>query len=175
MRWIAFFIVLYLLTVLQTTVAPFVAIHGVVPHLLIIFAVHYILSAKEIDAALACWCIGFAIDLTTLNFAGYSNVGVYSFSLGLIGFVAVRMRELTFRDSPVAQCLFTFAVLVSLGIMTGLHAAYVLGDGSAFWQQFTLAWWQAVYTGMMAPYGLWILNRLRAVLGVGVPSRMRVV
>lgn len=174
MRWIAFIIVLYLIAVAQSTVAPFAAIQGVVPNLMVIFAVHYILAARPIDAALACWCIGFAIDLTTMSFAGYSNVGVHSFCLGLIGFVAVRLRELTFRDSPFAQCLFAFGVMVAIAFLSGLHAAWVLGRWSVWWQVFTLGFWQAVYTGMLAPYGLWILNRMRGLLGVGVPSRVRV-
>jgi len=59
MRWIAFLILIYVATVFQTTVAPFIAIHGVRPDVLIIVAVYYALMAARYDAFIAAWMRSF--------------------------------------------------------------------------------------------------------------------
>jgi rod shape-determining protein MreD len=174
MRWIAFVILLYVVTVLQTTVAPFIAVHTIRPDLMVIMAVHYALLVRTSDALIACWCIGIAIDLTGISYAHYSNVGINALAIGLLTIFIVNIRELTFRDSVVTQLIFTFLVKLALALMVGMHMLFVLGDWGRFGEVLTTAIWAAVYTAVLSPYGHWILRQFRGVLGIGAPHRLRV-
>ncbi|MCG8408358.1 MAG: rod shape-determining protein MreD [Phycisphaerales bacterium] len=174
MRWIAFAILLYLVTVLQTTVAPFIALHTIRPDFMVILAVYYALLARQQDAPLACWCIGLAVDLTTISYTDYANVGVHAFSLGFIGLIVCKVRELTFRESALTQLIFSFLAKLILASLVGLHMLYVMGEWDRLGETVVTAVWGAVYTAVLAPYGHWILCRLRTVLGVGVPQRLPV-
>ncbi len=174
MHWIAFAILLYIVTVLQTTVAPFIAVHTIRPDLMVIVAVHYALLARAHDALIACWLAGLAIDLTGLSYQTHSNVGVHAFSLGLLALVIVNVRELTFRESAVTQLVLTFAAKLALAMLVGLHGLWAIGAWDRLDEIVSMAVWAAVYTAILAPYGHWILRRLRTVLGIGVTHHLRV-
>ena len=174
MRWIGFVILLYVVTVLQSTLAPFIAVHTIRPDIMVIVAVHYALLVRGYDAMLACWCIGLATDLAGLSYPSDSNVGVNAFSLGFIAIVIVKVRELTFRDSAVTQLVLTFLTKLTLALIVGVHMLYVLDEWHRFGEVATAAVWAAVYTALLAPYGHWMLRRFRGALGIGLPDRLRV-
>lgn len=174
MRWVAFALLVYLVTVLQSSVVPYFAVHTIRPDLMVILAVHYALAARTHDAVIACWIIGLAIDLTSLSYPGHANVGVHALSLGMIGWLIVKLRDLTFRESVVTQLLFTFAAKFALSILVGVHMLYVLGERDRFGEILTTAAYAAVYTAILGPYGHWILRRLRNLLGIGATHRLRV-
>jgi len=174
MHWIAFAILLYIATVLQTAGAPFLAVHTVVPDLMVIVAVHYALLARPHDGMIACWCTGLAIDLAGLSYTDHSNVGVHALSLGLIGFAIIKVRELTFRENALTQLAFAFIAKFTLTLLVGLHMLYVLDQWHRLREIATVGIWAAVYTGLLAPYVHWILRHFRAALGLGVTHRLRV-
>ncbi len=176
MHWIAFTILVYVVTVLQTTLAPFIAVHTIRPDLIVIVAVHYALLARNNDALIACWLIGLAIDLTGLSYShsGYANVGINAFCLGLLAMLIVKTRELTFRESALTQLAVTFLVKLSLGVLVGIHMLYALDQLDRLGDILTTSFWAAVYTAALAPYLNWALRRLRAPLGIGVTHRLRV-
>jgi rod shape-determining protein MreD len=174
LRWISFVILLVVVTALQKTVAPFIAVHTIRPDFMVIVAVHYALAARPYDALLACWCVGLAIDLTSLSYTGAPNVGLYAMSLGLIGFVIVKLRDLTFRESTMTQLFFTFATKLLLCLMAGAYMLYVTGVKGRFGDVFLTGIYGAVFTAVLAPYGHWALKGLRSVLGIGATHRLRV-
>ena len=174
MRWISFVILLVVVTAFQKTVAPFVAVHTIRPDLMVIVAVHYALAARPYDALLACWCVGLAIDLTSLSFTGSPNIGLYALSLGLIGFLIVKVRDLTFRQSTMTQLFFTFATKLLLSMMTGAYMLHAAGVKGRFGEVFLTGLYAAVFTAVLAPYGHWVLKRLRSVLGIGATHRLRI-
>ncbi len=55
MHWVAFGILLYCVTAVQSAVVPLVAVHTIKPDLMMIVAVYYALTARSRDALLACW------------------------------------------------------------------------------------------------------------------------
>jgi rod shape-determining protein MreD len=174
MRWIAFIILLLVVTVLQTSVMPFLAVHTIRPDLLVILAVYYALAARTHDALLACWIIGLAIDLTSLSFAGGANVGLHALSLGMIALVIVNLRDLTFRDSVATRLFFTFATKLAVSLLAGTYMGFVLQTVHPFRETLITAIYAAVYTAVLAPYGHWVLGRLRRPLGIGATHRLRV-
>lgn len=174
MRWIAFAILTYVVTVLQVAVVPFVAVHTIRPNLLVILAVHYALAARTHDALLACWIIGLVVDLTSLSYAEHANVGLHALSLGLIALVIVSLRDLTFRDSVVTQLFFTFAAKLALSVLAGAYMLYVVHAPDRFGEVVVTGAYATVYTAVLAPYGHWLLRKLRSLLGIGATHRLRV-
>lgn len=171
MRWIAFAIIVYIVAVLQTAVAPFLKLHGVWPDLMVISAVYFALVAKPVDARMACWVVGLTADLLTLSYDGYSNVGIRAVSFGLAAIVIVKVRDFFFRESVWSQLFFTFGAKLFVDVAVGLHMLYVLGQMDRFGAILTTAIYQAVYTAALAPYGHWLLRQLRGPLGVGTAPR----
>lgn len=171
MRWIAFAILLYCVAVVQTTVAPMLTLHGVWPDFLIIVAVYYALAAAPTDAMLACWVIGLVIDLTGSSYLRDGNVGVGALSLGLIALLLVKLRDLTFRDSVWTALFFTFLAKLMLSVLSGVHMIYLAKAQARLGDVIIVGFYSAVYTAVLAPYGHWLLRRLRGPLGVGVTYR----
>ncbi len=174
MHWIAFAILVYVVTLLQSSVVPFLAVHTIRPDLLVIVAVHYALAARSHDALLACWIIGLTIDLTSLSFGEHANVGQHALALGLIALIIVKIRGLTFRDSVVTQLVFTFATKLAMSVMVGAYMLYVLDAPDRFAEVLLTGTYAAVYTSVLAPYVQWFLRRLRSLLGIGTTHRLRV-
>lgn len=173
MRWIPFIILLYLAAVFQTTLAPVIEINSIRPDLLIILAVFYALTAPRYDALLACWCTGFLIDLTTVGYANHSNVGVYAVGLGIAGILIVGLRDYTIQDSPLTQMIYCLATKIFVtGIML-VHMVYIAKVEGVAMRFFAIGCWEAVYTGLLAPYAFWAFKRMRGTLGLGPARRLR--
>lgn len=173
MRWIAFAILLYLTTILQTSLAPFVDIQTIQPDFMLILAVHYALMAGRWDGPLACWFIGLTVDLTGLSYAEHSTLGVNAFAYGLIGLLIVRIREFTFRESPMTPLFIAFVAKSGLALFVGLHMLYALGAWPRWKEVIWIGLWSASYSAVLAPYVHWLLGRLRKPLGFELPRGLR--
>ncbi|MEK6645018.1 MAG: rod shape-determining protein MreD [Planctomycetota bacterium] len=173
MRWIAFSIVVYVVTVLQTAVVPFLGVHHTQPDLLIILAVYYALTARAQDALLAAWCIGLAADLTGLGFARHGGVGLHAFTLGLIAILIVNTRDFTFRDSVITRLVYTLLAAFLQSMIVGLHLYYTAANRPALIDVVQGSLYSAVFTALLAPYGHWVLGRMRHMLGLGTVGRVR--
>lgn len=176
MRWIPFAILVYMAAVLQTAVAPYLALHGVWPDFLVIVALYYVLAAKAVDAMLACWIVGLVIDLTGLSYPGAraANVGAHALALGLISVPLVRLRDYVFRESVWTQLTFTFTAMFALAALAGLHMLYTTGHLDRIGTVLTRGAYEAAYTAVLAPYGHWLLRLFRGPLGVGAAPRWSV-
>lgn len=174
MHWIAFGILLYLTTVLQTTVAPVLAVHGVRPDFLSIVAAYYALTARKEDSLVACWFIGLAADLTGLGYARHCGFGASSLAMGAIGIAVVTVRELTFRESVITQLTFSFVISFCFGLLTGLCLYISATNRPPAWDVVQSGFYGAVYTAVIAPYCQWGLRKMRNMLGLPVTRRVRV-
>jgi rod shape-determining protein MreD len=172
-RWINFTIVLVVLTAVQKTVVPFIAVHTIRPDLMVVFAVYCALTARTHDALLACWFVGLAIDLSSMSYGSAANVGLHACALGLIGIVIVQLRDLTFRESTATQLFFTFVAKILLAVLTGLHLIYVVRSGPTLRESMLCGFYSALYTLAVAPYGHWVFRRLRNLLGIGPTHRLK--
>jgi rod shape-determining protein MreD len=174
MRWIAFIILACLLIVLQTTVAPFIAVHSIRPDLMVLAAVYYALMARRRDALLACWCLGFAVDLNGLPLSAHSTVGVSALAYGLAGLLVVRLRELTFPEHVLTYVVIVTAWTFWTDLASGLHLMWRLEQPERFANFAVRAGYAALYSAVLAPYAHWLLRRLRNVLGLGAVRTVRV-
>ena len=172
MHWVRFSVILFLLTVLQSTVAPFVAVHTIRPDFMVIFAVYCALCARTHDALFACWIIGLLIDLAGLSYSDRANVGFHALALGLAGLVIVKTRNLTFREGMASHLFYTFLTTFLLTTVLGWHMLYGHGAWNRFGEYVMVALYTAAYTSILAPYGHWFLKQLRGILGIGPTHRM---
>jgi len=167
MNWVAFAVLVFLTTVLQTSVAPFVAVHTIRPDGMVILAVFFALYARNFDAMLACWIIGLVVDLASLSYWNHANVGLHALSLGLLGFVIVRTRGLTFREGVLSHLVYTFLTAWAMTFILGVHLLWGRPDWTGLGQRFAVAFYTAIYTAGVAPYGHWCLRQIRVLLGLG--------
>ncbi len=174
MRWIAFTILLYIVTVLQTAVVPYLGVHHTRPDLLVILAVYYALTARSQDALLAAWFIGLAADLTGLGLVRHGGIGLHAFTMGLIAILIVNTRDFTFRDSVVTRLVYTLLAAFAQSLLVGLHLYYTAANRPAMIDIVLGSLYSAVFTALLAPYGHWILGRIRTLLGLGAVGRVRV-
>ncbi len=174
MRWVSFAILIYIAVVLQAAAVPFISVNSIRPDLMVMIAVYYALSARTYDALIACWCIGLAIDLTSLSYQDAGNVGLHAFSLGLIALAIIGIRGFTFRDSPLTQLLCAFAAKFVLDFLVGLHMMFVTGSWNLVGEITTIGIYAAVYTAVLTPYAHWCLRRVRVLLGIGASHQLRV-
>lgn len=99
--WAAFAAGLY---VLQTSLLPLIAYHGVSPDLMLLLAVSFSFLRGARQGGLAGFLAGLMQDLSTGTF-----FGLHSFSLTLIGLFCGRFANRVFKEQ------FSLPVLASLG------------------------------------------------------------
>ena len=138
-----------------------------------IVAAFFALTARREDALIACWLIGFAIDLTGLGFSRHSGVGPSSLVMGIVCLGVVTVRDLTFRDSVVTQLAASFVISFGFAILTGMYLAFAAANRPATWDVVQSGLYGAVYTAVIAPYCQWVLRRMRNLLGLPVSRRVR--
>jgi len=168
MNWVGFAVLVFLATVLQTSVAPFLAVHTIRPDLMVIVAVFFGLYARPADAMLGCWIIGLVIDLCSLSHPGRANVGLHALTLGLLGLFMVKTRGVTFREGMISHLIYTFIVSFLLTMALGLYLVWDNPDWSGMGRRTAVAFYTAIYTAILAPYGHFALRRLRGLLGLNI-------
>jgi rod shape-determining protein MreD len=168
MNWVGFAVLVYLTTVVQTSVAPFLAVHSIRPDFLVIVAVFFGLYARAADAMLGCWIIGLLIDLSSLSHPVRANVGLHALTLGLLAVFMVKTRGVTFREGMVSHLIYTFVVCFLLTLAVRLHTTWDSPDWPALGRQSAVAFYTSVYTSLLAPYVHFALRRLRGLLGLHI-------
>lgn len=167
MNWVGFAVLVYLVTVIQTSVAPFLAVHSIRPDFMTIVAVFFGLYARPADAMLGCWIIGLLIDLCSLSHPVRANVGLHALVLGLLGLFMVKTRGVTFREGMVSHLIYTFVVCFLLTLAVRVHTTWD-GPDTALTRHMAVALYTAIYTALLAPYVHFVLRRLRSMLGLHI-------
>ncbi len=166
MRWITFFILLYLFAALQASHL------GAVPNrdpanwpcieYLPLLAVFYALYAAETSAPLCALICGVVYDLQTFEFVGISTVPLALVCLGV-----VKIRLSLFREHFISQALVSFLAVLAFGLLSAMThlATGSFASGSSFVSHFGSYAGNAVYSSFVAPGIFWILFHLQGILG----------
>lgn len=107
MRWISFFIILLVTTLLEAgNLLNLFAIGGwyIRPSILITLLVYYALSCQSQDAIICSFLIGFAADLTT------GLVGPHTLCFGFIGLLLNQSNQILIVQRAHHEALIVFAV-----------------------------------------------------------------
>jgi len=183
MRWVFFLILMWLLTLVQTSVVGVLGVDlfgagVIVPDLLGPLAVFVALYVRSVtDAMLAACALGFALDLTTAGTgASATVVGPMAITYALAARGLFRVREAFFRQRLGTRMLLTLLFcLVAHGLW--VTAQSLLAYGSTTWGEYARMLGQAAgisaYSALLAPLELWALCNSRNWLLAAPPSRSR--
>ncbi len=170
MRWLLLGILAYVMLVIQTTFfvpgALAVPVHGhwVRPDLVLVMGVFVALYFEPPRALVAGWCLGLGADLTAVG----GRLGLYAllFPAVLVGLAYVR-RVLN-RGWVLTQSVVTFATVLVVHGAWYVLVRYLAGAPAAPLRSVEEAALDAAYAGILAPYVIWVLLRLRGPLEVTV-------
>jgi rod shape-determining protein MreD len=166
MRWITFFILLYLAAALQESHL------GAIPHphsnawpaveYLPILAIFYALYASESAAPLAGLLCGLLYDFGNGDFLGTNAV-----PLALVAFLIVRVRLSIFREHFMSQMLITLFAILAFALFSIMVRSLVNAplQGHSVWTHMGTLAGNAIYSSLIAPLIFWALFRMPGLLG----------
>jgi len=172
MRWITFLILLLAMAALQD------AQLGGFPHgpkdvwpmveYLPLLAVFYALFAAETAALLAAAACGAMYDLVDGTYLGTNMI-----PLALVAWAILGIRLSIFREHAISQVIMTLVAVLAFAVLSALWRK-MLGaplQGLGIWPHVGRLAGNAVYTAVVAPAVMWVLFRLKGILGF--PGRRR--
>jgi len=177
MRWPTYFILAYLAVGLQIGLAPFVAYHGAKPNLVLLAVIFIAINAPRNAALLGCFFLGFAQDLITQQ-----QPGLYAFSYGLVALFVVSTQQVVYKGHPLTHFtlamvagVMTTAVLLVHGLVHPATPRVKSGELilPAIRLSPTLLLEGVLYTAVLAPFVLMVLQRGRKLFGFQTVRRNR--
>jgi rod shape-determining protein MreD len=169
MRWIIFFILLYLAAMLHMShLAAFPAgptADGHFPEILYLpmLAIFYALFAADPAATIVALICGGVLDLL-----GGEKIflGTDMIPLALVCWFIVRVRMSIFREHAVSQMMMTLFACLGFALLSTIFRKLVgapFDDGAL--KHFGTLSADAVYTAIVAPAIFWVLFRFPGILG----------
>jgi rod shape-determining protein MreD len=163
MRWLPFFILAYVALGIQIGLSGYDSVYRARPNLVLLAVIFVAVNAQRDAAVIGCFLLGLMQDLLT-----QSPLGLTAFAYGLIALFVVSLQEVVYRDH--------FLTHVALGLAGGLiYAAVVYVHGLIYARAHASRTWSrpslmpllagAVYTAIMAPIVLYLLQRTRRMFG----------
>lgn len=163
MRWLSYFILGYLVLGLQIALKGYVAVQGAEPNFVLLMVVFIALNGVRDQALLGAFLLGLMQDLLTLQ-----PMGTWAFSYGLVAMSVLSTQEIVYPDHPLTH----FSLALSGGILCGVvltlqHWAYpalhggIRPGGGGVLPYFA----SALYTAVLAPFLLAVLQRMKGAFG----------
>jgi len=175
MRWLAYFILAYLALGAQIGLAPYLALGGATPNLVLLCAIFLAINAGREPALLGCFGLGAMQDMLSQQ-----PLGLFAFSYGLLGMFVVSTQELVYREHPLTH----FSMALSGGFITAAvtiahdylrpTAAAVQRDGMilpALRPAWMTLFTSALYTAALAILVLGILQRIKKLFAFDAARR----
>lgn len=169
MRFLAYSILAYLAVALQIGLSPHIGYHGAAPNLVLLAVIFIAVNAPRDAALLGCFAIGLLQDMVTQQ-----QPGLFAFSYGLVALFVVATQQVVYKGHPLTH----FSLALVGGLITAsvllLHAlvrpaAPHVKDGSVILPPIrlgtTLALEIVLYTAILAPFVLGLLQRTRGLFG----------
>jgi rod shape-determining protein MreD len=164
-----FFILAYIAVGLQVGLSPHVAYHGAAPNLVLLAVVFLAMNASRDAALLACFILGVLQDLLTQQ-----QPGLFALSYGLIALFIVGAQQAVYREHPLTH----FSLALAGGLITAsillLHG-WIYPPNPRFEQDKVVLpavrlpvvteLTRVLYTALLAPLVLTLLQRLRRAFG----------
>jgi len=169
MRWVSFAILAYLAVSVQEALVPQMPWAILEPNAVVVLGLFYSLYGVAGEALLACWILGFLVDLSSL-----SNVGVNAFGMGFCALAVVGVRAVLFKDHITTQAVLAFLWTLLLQILNGMVLWYGNESEVVGWWE-TGYVWRALATAAAAPLLLTVLRnrRISRWIGPGTTGRGR--
>ncbi len=162
MRWLAFFILAYLMLGIQLGLGSYVSFRGVSPDLLLLVVVFVSLNARREEAMLGSFLLGAVQDLMSLQ-----PVGLFAFSYGLVALLVCWLAESVKRTHPLTHLSLTLFGATLMGMILIVHDYFrPIGPPSSaggtvvhairMGPRIALVW--VIYTTLLAPIVIGLLQ-----------------
>lgn len=167
MPWIAIISVIVIISIIQTTLLPYISILGTQPDLFIIFLVYVSLNYGFDRSFYANWAIGLSKDLFSEGPFGLSTL-----MFVITGYFVSIIREEIFRKHLLTQILVTFIITSIYNFMYIFVLSISLSSTSMM-----SVWWKcpivAIYNSLLVLPAFWLFNKLDSSLGVTFVNRKK--
>jgi rod shape-determining protein MreD len=177
MRWLAYFILAYVMLGLQLGLGAHVQYRGVGPDLVLLAVIFISLNAPREEAMLGAFLLGAMQDLVTLQ-----PMGLYAFSYGLVAMIVSTGGQLAYREHPLTQFVMTLLggiitaiILLIQGWIHPVGPARAEGGfviAAVHLSPQTIAV-MVGYTAVLAPIVLGVLQRMHRVFAFEPSSRRK--
>jgi rod shape-determining protein MreD len=162
MRWLAYLILSYLALGVQLALSGYVEIGGAAPNLILLVVIFLAVNAPREQALLGAFLLGLMQDMLTLH-----PIGTWAVAYGLVAMFVVSMQEVVYRDHPLTH--FSLALLggILCGVVLTFHEwVYPMLHGKGAGQGGAVSLFAgALYTAVLAPIVLGILQRMKTTFG----------
>jgi rod shape-determining protein MreD len=161
MAWIPYFILAYLTLGLQIGLRGYFEIGQAWPNLVLLVAIFIAVNAPREAALLGCFMLGVMQDLATQQ-----TLGLFAFSYGLVAMFTVSTQQVVYREHPLTH--FTLALVGSIltSLVLVIHGWIYQGRPSMM-----AMFYSALYTAVLAPVVLGVLQRMRRAFSFQPPRR----
>ena len=165
MSWLPYILLSYVALGLQIGLTDGLSFHGGPPNLVLLAVVFICLTLPRKPALLGSFYLGLAQDCLSQHPAG-----LYALSYGLTALLIRGTHQVIFGQHPLAHVALTLLGGVITAIVLSIHslihpaAARSLDNAVALPAMHDAPWpllISAVYTALLAPGVLWLLNRAR--------------
>lgn len=169
MRWLPFFILAYVVLGVQMGAGELLAFRGAAPNLVLILVVFIAGNAPRDTALLASLMLGLFQDMIQSQ-----PLGLYAFCYGVAGLLVAGSRQVAYSDHPLTHFVLTLGTGLLIATLLWIHnlirppgepreiggvmVAPVAVSAGVFFLT-------AVYTAVLAIPVLWILSKLKPLLG----------
>ena len=163
MRMTAYFILAYVAVGLQVGAAEFLRVGAAKPDLVLLAVIFIALNAPRDAALLGCFGIGFFQDLVTLN-----PLGLYALAYAIVGMFIVSTQEYVYKAHPLTHFTLGFVAALLCGSVLAIHG-WVRGPRASVTELLAMA----LYTALLAPFVLGLLNLTRKAFSFSRHRRLR--
>jgi rod shape-determining protein MreD len=147
MRWFRFAVLVFVATILQTSLVSMISIRGVQPDLLLILLVFFAIRIDPRDAIVASFAIGFAADLSN---PVADLMGPQIISFGVCGTLLSDVHSVISIQRISHQVI---AILIVGALTALLSYLLTLFRADAVTAHFTQQlFWQPLYSAILGPF-----------------------
>jgi rod shape-determining protein MreD len=159
-RGISYLILAYIALGAQIGLSAFIRVGGSPPNLVLLAALFVALNAPKEPALLGCFGLGLMQDLLTQQ-----TLGVYAFSYGIVAMFVISTQQLVYREHPLTHLSIAFSASVICSIIIVLHGLLAYRNEPAMRIGVMKLLYSTIYTTLLAPIVLMILQKLKRVFG----------
>lgn len=161
MRWLAYFILAYVMIGLQVGLGAHLMIGSAKPNLVVLAVIFIAIFAPRDAALLGAFVLGLLQDLLSSQ-----PLGIYAFSYGLVAMFTVSTQQVVYRGHPLTHFSLALVAELMTMIVMVLHGL-VRGP----WLPVFPMFYSALYTACLAPIILGLLGTMKRGFAFQPPRR----
>jgi rod shape-determining protein MreD len=161
MRWLSYFILAYLALGVQLALSGYIEIGGAGPNFVLLVVILLAVNGAREQALLGSFFLGLMQDLLTLH-----PMGTWAVAYALVAMFVLSTQEVVYREHPLTHFFLALLAGILCGVVLTFHAwVYPLLHKGSTPGTATGVFASAVYTAVLAPIVLGVLQRMKGAFG----------